>query len=66
MPESEETMTDEELARAVQEGESRPFRTIMERYAARLTRYGRRYLARDEDIEDVIQDVFLKTYQNIH
>lgn len=65
MTESEEILSDEELARRVQEGESAAFGVIMERYAARLTRYGRRYLARDEDIEDVMQDVFLKTYQNI-
>ncbi len=65
MAESEVILTDEELAHKVQEGESAAFGTIMERYAARLTRYGRRYLAREEDIEDVIQDVFLKTYQNM-
>lgn len=57
--------TDEELARTVQAGNSSAFGEIMVRYEARLTRYGRRYLARDEDIEDVIQDVFLKTYENI-
>lgn len=65
MSENEVILSDEELARKVQEGDVAAFGTIMERYAARLTRYGRRYLARDEDIEDVMQDVFLKTYQNI-
>lgn len=65
MAESEAIVSDEELARRVQEGDGTAFGTIMERYASRLTRYGRRYLARDEDIEDVIQDVFLKTYQNM-
>lgn len=57
--------TDEEIARLVQAGVSSAFGELMQRYEAKLTRYGRRYLARTEDIEDVIQEVFLKTYENI-
>lgn len=58
-------ISDEELAHKVQSGDSSVFVVIVERYAERLSRYGRRYLAREEDIEDVIQDVFLKAYENI-
>ncbi len=58
-------MTDEELACAVQAGNSLAFAGLVERFAPRLTRYGMRYLAREEDIEDVIQDVFLRAYENI-
>jgi len=57
--------TDEDLARKVQAGNSSAFDEIMVRYESRLTRYGKRYLSRVEDIEDVIQDVFLKTYENM-
>ncbi len=57
--------TDEELAREVQAGDQHAFASLMGRYETRLTRYGKRYLACDEDIEDVVQEVFLKTYQNI-
>lgn len=58
-------MTDEALACAVQAGDSSALASLMERFIPRLTRYGTRYLARGEDIEDVIQDVFLKAYENI-
>lgn len=58
-------ISDEALAHKVQSGDSSVFGVIVERYAERLTRYGRRYLAREEDIEDVIQDVFLRAYENI-
>ncbi len=65
MPEAQMDVTDEVLAHRVQDGDTTAFGEIMKRYETRLTRYGRRYLAREEDIEDVIQDVFLKTYQNM-
>ena len=65
MLEAETEQTDEELARKVQTGDSLSFGVLMQRYEARLIRYGRRYLARNEDIEDVSQNVFLKTYENI-
>jgi len=58
--------TDEELACEVQAGDSSAFEGLMKRYEERLLRYGRRYLVRTEDIEDVVQDVFLKTYENIN
>ena len=37
----------------------------MDRYQAKLLRYGRRFLAQDDHIVDVVQDVFIKTYENI-
>lgn len=60
------TETDEVLAKKVQAGDTASFGELMHRYEARLVRYGKKYLAREEDIEDVVQDVFLKTYENIH
>jgi RNA polymerase sigma-70 factor (ECF subfamily) len=60
-----ETITDEEIARRIQKGESSLFGVIIERYEQKLTRYGRKFLPRDEQIEDIVQDVFIKTYQYI-
>ena len=37
----------------------------MDRYQAKLMRYGRRFLAQDADIADAVQDVFIKAYENI-
>jgi RNA polymerase sigma-70 factor (ECF subfamily) len=58
-------LTDEALARLVQEGDVERFGELVQRYQAKLLRYGRRFLAGREDIEDIVQDVFLKAYGNI-
>lgn len=57
--------TDEALAVRVQRGESESFGDIMRRYQPKLTRYGSRFLAREEDIQDLVQDIFVKVYRNI-
>ncbi len=59
------TLTDEEIARRVQSGDIDAFGTVVDRYEERLRRYGKKFIARDEDIEDVVQDVFMSVYQNI-
>jgi RNA polymerase sigma-70 factor (ECF subfamily) len=57
--------TDEELARLLQQGDQGALSALMERYTEKLLRYGRRFLASDDDIGDVVQDVFVAAYQNI-
>ncbi len=57
--------SDEQLAKSVQEGDIEKFGTLMERYQAKLFRYGKKFLSNEDNIEDVVQDVFIKTYQNI-
>jgi RNA polymerase sigma-70 factor (ECF subfamily) len=59
------TDTDEELVVRVQKGDTEAFGTLVERYEEKLLRYGRRFLSRSEDIEDIVQDVFMSAYQNI-
>ena len=58
-------LSDEELARKVQDGDIDKFGVLMERYQAKLSRYGRKFLSNSDNIEDVVQDVFIKTYENI-
>ncbi|MDB5225192.1 MAG: polymerase sigma factor SigW [Candidatus Adlerbacteria bacterium] len=58
-------MTDEELAKAVQAGNPDMFGPLVEQYEAKLLRYGRKFLSAREDIEDIVQDVFVSAYQNI-
>ncbi len=58
-------MTDEELAGAVQAGNADMFGPLVERYQDKLLRYGRKFLSTPEDIEDIVQDVFVSAYQNI-
>lgn len=57
--------TDEELAALVQNGEEKAFGVLIERYEPKLARYARKFLLGKEDAEDMLQEVFIKTYTNI-
>lgn len=58
-------ISDENLALLVQKGDTEKFGVLMERYQAKLFRYGKKFMSREDNIEDVVQDVFIKAYQNI-
>lgn len=58
-------LTDEELAGEVQRGNIELFGVLMERYQEKITRYGNKFLSSRENIEDVVQEVFIKAYENI-
>ena len=57
--------SDEAIARLVQGGDIEAFGILVDRYEQKLLRYGRKFLARGEDIEDIVQDIFVSAYQNI-
>lgn len=58
--------TDEEIAIQVQQGDSESFGLLMERYQQKITRYARKFLFKnEEDIEDIVQETFIKAYTNI-
>jgi RNA polymerase sigma-70 factor (ECF subfamily) len=58
-------LSDEQLALLIQNGDRELFGVIMERYQEKLSRYGKKFLSNEDNIEDVVQEVFIKTYQNI-
>jgi RNA polymerase sigma-70 factor (ECF subfamily) len=58
-------LSDEQIALLVQQGDAEKFGQLMGRYENKLMRYGRKFLSDRDNIEDVIQEVFIKTYQNI-
>ncbi len=60
-----ENLTDEEVVQAVQKGDTESFGVLVDRYGSKLSRYGRRFLSAKEDIQDLVQDIFLRAYQNI-
>jgi len=60
-----EMRTDEELAKDVQAGDKEKFGILVERYEEKLLRYGRKFLSRREDIEDIVQDIFISSYKNL-
>lgn len=65
MADTARTETDETVARLVQNGDTEIFGVLVERYEQKLLRYGRKFLAAQEDIEDIVQDAFISAYRNI-
>jgi RNA polymerase sigma-70 factor, ECF subfamily len=62
----ESNISDEKLAELIQKGDKEKFGLLMERYQSKLFRYGRKFIYDADNIEDVVQEVFVKTYQNIN
>ncbi len=58
-------LTDGQVAVLVQGGDKEKFGILMERYEKKLLRYGKKFLSERDNIEDVVQEVFIKTYQSI-
>ena len=57
--------SDEQLAARIQQGDKDLFGILMERYEKKLFRYGRKFLSSQDNIVDMVQEVFIKAYQNI-
>jgi len=59
-------LTDEEVVKKIKKGNSEFYGVIVERYQAPLTRYVRRVVNQtEEEVEDIVQEVFIKGYENI-
>ncbi len=58
-------LTDEQVIVQVQQGKVESFGIIVSRYQNKLNNYGKKFLNRNEDIEEIVQDVFIKAYKNI-
>lgn len=59
-------LTDEELIKRFQKGDLWAFEEIVIRYRGRLTNFVYRYINNSEEAKDLVQDTFLKLYQNKH
>ncbi len=60
-------MTDEEVVKSVLEGNIDDFALIVERYEKKLARYIWRLSGVGRaDIEDILQDIFIKVYKNLN
>ncbi|HUC01855.1 MAG TPA: RNA polymerase sigma factor [Candidatus Paceibacterota bacterium] len=57
--------TDEEIALQVQKGDIDAFRTLVERYEPKMTRYAKRFFFDGDEGKDLVQEVFIKAYVNI-
>lgn len=60
-----DTISDEQLAARAQAGDTEAFGMLVERYEKKLLRYARRFLSDPEDGTDLVQDVFIKAYENL-
>jgi len=59
-------LTDEELIKRFQMGDENAFEEIVNRYSNRLLNFAYRFVFNREEAEDIVQDTFLKVYQNRH
>src|SRR5438105_9135451 len=61
-----EGWTDEEVVDRVRAGQTALYEIIMRRYNQRLYRVARAILRDDGEAEDVMQDAYVRAYQNLH
>ncbi len=61
-----EEKTDEDLVALAQKGDILSFSVLVNRYEKKLLRYGKRFLFNYENIEDAVQVIFVKVYENIN
>lgn len=59
-------LSDEEIISRVQNGDVDLFSVVIFRYKEKISRYARKFLSETEDINDIIQDIFIKTYINVN
>src|ERR1019366_10801928 len=57
--------TEAELIAAVLEGDAASFEPLVEKYSPRLFATARRYARRESEVEDIVQEVWLKSFQKL-
>lgn len=57
--------TDTELVRAVIDGHTQAFEELIRRHQPRVFATARRYARRENEIEDIVQEVFLKAFERL-
>jgi RNA polymerase sigma-70 factor (ECF subfamily) len=57
--------TDAELIAAVIQGDPASFEPLITRYQPRVFATARRYARRESEVEDIVQEVFIKAYQKL-
>jgi RNA polymerase sigma-70 factor (ECF subfamily) len=57
--------TEAELIAAVLKGDAASFEPLVEKYSPRLFATARRYARRESEVEDIVQEVWLKSFQKL-
>lgn len=60
-----QTLSDEDIAKNVQNGDIHAYKELVDRYEQKMLRYAKKFLFGYQDAEDIVQDIFLKAYTNI-
>jgi RNA polymerase sigma-70 factor (ECF subfamily) len=58
--------TDAELIAAVRKGDAASFEPLVQKYSPRLFGMARRYARRESEVEDIVQEVWLKAFANLN
>ena len=58
-------VSDQEIVRAVLAGDNARFEDLVLRYQSRLFGMARRYARREDEVADVVQEIFLKAYTRL-
>src|SRR5580765_2415191 len=57
--------TEPELISAVLKGDAASFEPLIQKYSARVFATARRYARRESEVEDIVQEVWLKAFQKL-
>src|SRR5881396_1126266 len=57
--------TEAELIAAVLKGDAASFEPLIQKYSPRVFATARRYARRDSEVEDIVQEVWLKAFQKL-
>ncbi len=58
--------TDEQLVEEVRERDKEKYAELIKRYQTKLTHYLRKFIKSHDELEDVLQEVFIRTYRNLY
>ena len=56
---------DAELVRLAQTGDAKAFEALVVKYQRRIARHVARYLRHSADVEDVVQEVFIRAHRGL-
>ena len=59
-------ISDEQLVIAVRERDKELYSEIIQRYQTKLSHYLRKFIRDHDELEDVLQEVFIKAYRNLY
>lgn len=58
--------TDEQIVEIVRNGNAELYGEIIQRYQAKLSHYLKKFIRDADELEDVLQNVFIKAYKNLN